>query len=174
LSITRNRLLEVNYSLRVTLSAGALRTADVQVALPIRIANFLSVDPPPSFPLASQENRTEHPDVNNSDTASTLAAGPLQRNPHSRPVVAGLFDSHGPNSGSLASLAEADDESPTLPSEQSGAEALQHGSAESLYDDSEVDGEYPELDDETGRPSIYREDTDESSTRTRAHCSRGF
>ncbi|EJF66931.1 hypothetical protein DICSQDRAFT_43935, partial [Dichomitus squalens LYAD-421 SS1] len=49
LSVPRSRLLEVEYSIRVTASAGAL-TSDVHVTLPIRIINFLSVDPPPSEP----------------------------------------------------------------------------------------------------------------------------
>ncbi|KAI0788677.1 hypothetical protein C8Q75DRAFT_824675 [Abortiporus biennis] len=44
LSITRGRLLEVEYSLQVTLSAGSL-TADVFVTLPLRIVNFISLDP---------------------------------------------------------------------------------------------------------------------------------
>ncbi|KAF7799281.1 hypothetical protein EIP86_010513 [Pleurotus ostreatoroseus] len=47
LSITRSRLVEVEYSIRVTISAGSL-TPDVSVTLPIRIFNFISIDPPPS------------------------------------------------------------------------------------------------------------------------------
>ncbi|OBZ79498.1 hypothetical protein A0H81_00809 [Grifola frondosa] len=54
LSITRGRLLEVEYSVRVTLSAGSL-TSDVHVTLPIRIINFLSIDPIPSEPLLSSD-----------------------------------------------------------------------------------------------------------------------
>ncbi|TCD67096.1 hypothetical protein EIP91_000559 [Steccherinum ochraceum] len=52
LSISRGRLLEVEYSLRVTISAGPL-SPDVFVTLPIRIINFLSIDPPPSAALLS-------------------------------------------------------------------------------------------------------------------------
>ncbi|KAH9846847.1 hypothetical protein C2E23DRAFT_543220 [Lenzites betulinus] len=52
LSVSRARFFEVEYSIQVTLSAGAL-TSDVQVALPIRIVNFLSLDPLPSAPLLS-------------------------------------------------------------------------------------------------------------------------
>ncbi|KAI0721389.1 hypothetical protein C8T65DRAFT_601517 [Cerioporus squamosus] len=52
LSIARSRLVEVEYSIRVTISAGSL-TPDVYVTLPIRIINFLSVDPTPSEPLLS-------------------------------------------------------------------------------------------------------------------------
>ena len=54
LSISRSRLLEVEYSIRVTASAGAL-TSDVHVTLPVRIINFLSVDPTPSEPLLSSQ-----------------------------------------------------------------------------------------------------------------------
>lgn len=54
LSFTRVRLLEVEYTIRVSLSAGSLG-ADVHVILPIRIINFLSIDPPPGSLLASPE-----------------------------------------------------------------------------------------------------------------------
>ncbi|KAI0375261.1 hypothetical protein BV20DRAFT_933553, partial [Pilatotrama ljubarskyi] len=47
LSVSRARLIEVDYSIQVTLSAGAL-TSDVRVTLPVRIVNFLSLDPIPS------------------------------------------------------------------------------------------------------------------------------
>lgn len=45
LSIPRSKLIEVSYTLRVSLSAGPL-TTDISVALPIKIVNFLSLDPP--------------------------------------------------------------------------------------------------------------------------------
>jgi hypothetical protein len=54
LSFTRVRLLEVEYTIRASLSAGSLG-ADVHVVLPVRIINFLSIDPPPGPPLASPE-----------------------------------------------------------------------------------------------------------------------
>ncbi|KAI0332016.1 hypothetical protein GY45DRAFT_542768 [Cubamyces sp. BRFM 1775] len=54
LSVTRARLIEVEYSIRVSLGAGAL-TSDVQVTLPVRIVNFLSLDPIPSAPLFSSD-----------------------------------------------------------------------------------------------------------------------
>ncbi|KIL71663.1 hypothetical protein M378DRAFT_38633, partial [Amanita muscaria Koide BX008] len=44
-SIPRGRLLEVEYILKVTLSAGTLLTTDVQVSLPIRLINLISLDP---------------------------------------------------------------------------------------------------------------------------------
>lgn len=54
LSVPRSRLIEVEYSIRITASAGAL-TPDVHVTLPLRIINFLSVDPTPSDPLLSSD-----------------------------------------------------------------------------------------------------------------------
>ncbi|KAG7099618.1 hypothetical protein E1B28_001446 [Marasmius oreades] len=64
LSIARSRLLEVTYLIRVGVSAGAL-TSDVHVSLPVRIINFLSVDPPPTFPVLDKnflnlEDDSEH------------------------------------------------------------------------------------------------------------------
>ncbi|EMD41967.1 hypothetical protein CERSUDRAFT_70407 [Gelatoporia subvermispora B] len=53
-SITRGRLLEVEYSIRVALSTGPL-TPDVSVMLPVKIINFLSIDPTPCLPLLSQD-----------------------------------------------------------------------------------------------------------------------
>ncbi|KAJ4485818.1 hypothetical protein J3R30DRAFT_3282616, partial [Lentinula aciculospora] len=49
ITIPRARLLEISYTLRVTISAGPL-ASNIHVVLPIRIINFLSIDPPPSFP----------------------------------------------------------------------------------------------------------------------------
>lgn len=45
LSITRGRHVAVSYSLRV--SAGSSLSSDVSVELPVRIVNFVSLDPPP-------------------------------------------------------------------------------------------------------------------------------
>ncbi|KAG8219517.1 hypothetical protein J3R82DRAFT_467 [Butyriboletus roseoflavus] len=45
LSVARVRLLEVEYTLNVNVTTGSL-SSDVQVTLPIRIINFLSIDPP--------------------------------------------------------------------------------------------------------------------------------
>lgn len=47
LSFNRVKLLEVKYTIRVSLNAGLL-LGDVDVILPIRIVNFLSIDPPNS------------------------------------------------------------------------------------------------------------------------------
>ncbi|THH33561.1 hypothetical protein EUX98_g674 [Antrodiella citrinella] len=52
LSVTRGRLLEVEYSIRVSISAGHL-SSDVFVTLPVRIVNFISIDPPPTAALLS-------------------------------------------------------------------------------------------------------------------------
>ncbi|KAI0931843.1 hypothetical protein AcW2_000631 [Taiwanofungus camphoratus] len=54
LSVTRSRLLEVEHSVRVAVSAGSL-TSDIHVTLPIRIVNFLSVDPTPDHSSLASE-----------------------------------------------------------------------------------------------------------------------
>ncbi|KAJ7786486.1 hypothetical protein B0H16DRAFT_1708647 [Mycena metata] len=46
----RERLIEVQYTIRVGLNAGSL-TTDVCVDLPVRIINLISLDPPPTFAL---------------------------------------------------------------------------------------------------------------------------
>jgi len=48
ISITRSRLLEVSYFVRVTVGAGSL-SSEVSVLLPIRVINFISIDPIPPF-----------------------------------------------------------------------------------------------------------------------------
>ena len=48
ISVTRSRLLEVSYFVRITVGAGSL-SSEVSVQLPIRVINFLSIDPIPSF-----------------------------------------------------------------------------------------------------------------------------
>ncbi|KAG8921447.1 hypothetical protein FRC01_000251 [Tulasnella sp. 417] len=48
LSISRGRLIEVDYMLRISAGTGPL-SSDVTVQLPIRIINFLSIDPPPTM-----------------------------------------------------------------------------------------------------------------------------
>ncbi|KZT30910.1 hypothetical protein NEOLEDRAFT_45328 [Neolentinus lepideus HHB14362 ss-1] len=64
LSVARGRLLEVEYTLCVSASAGSL-TSDIQVLLPLRIVNFMSIDPlaiaaswsmaPRSVPISSRQ-----------------------------------------------------------------------------------------------------------------------
>ncbi|KAF7311048.1 Polysaccharide lyase family 8 protein [Mycena chlorophos] len=65
LSYPRGRLVEVGYALKVSLSCGTL-SPDISVTLPIRIINFLSLDPPPSLVAAPVEER-------HSQLSSTLA-----------------------------------------------------------------------------------------------------
>ncbi|KAG8881138.1 hypothetical protein FRB97_009834 [Tulasnella sp. 331] len=61
LSISRGRLIEVDYRLTVSASAGSL-SSDISVSLPIRIINFLSIDPPPdSYSVTSVAAQTRRP-----------------------------------------------------------------------------------------------------------------
>lgn len=60
LSMTRSRLLEVEYAIRITISAGSL-TPDVHVTLPIRVINFLSIDPIPNEHAHSLLAEPVHP-----------------------------------------------------------------------------------------------------------------
>ncbi|KAJ7110051.1 hypothetical protein C8R44DRAFT_743363 [Mycena epipterygia] len=53
LTHTRERLIEVEYAIRVSLNTGSL-TADVFVTLPIQVVNLLSLDPPPPVTLHPQ------------------------------------------------------------------------------------------------------------------------
>ncbi|KAJ7170042.1 hypothetical protein C8R46DRAFT_1266207 [Mycena filopes] len=81
LTHAREQLIEVEYAIRVTLNTGSLST-DVCVDLPIRIVNFLSLDPPPTlgvFPprgrmtqsvSGSQDEYHEDRDTDLSDDAS--------------------------------------------------------------------------------------------------------
>lgn len=61
-SLPRSRLLEVEYVLKVSLCAGTLLSADVQLTLPVRLVNFLSLDPYISTllnPSSKYEHRSE-------------------------------------------------------------------------------------------------------------------
>ncbi|KAJ8523311.1 hypothetical protein ONZ45_g187 [Pleurotus djamor] len=63
LTILRSRLLEVTYEIWVVASAGPL-TSDVRVKLPLRIVNFLSLDPPPCANLTTlTASRTDIPSI---------------------------------------------------------------------------------------------------------------
>ena len=74
----------MEYSIRVSLATGSL-ASDVHVILPIRIINFLSVDPPPSFPIVSHDGHLSH--------NSIFGPGhdPALGRHRSRPVIEGLF-----------------------------------------------------------------------------------
>lgn len=60
-SIARTRLLEVEYTLRISVGIGRC-SSDVHVILPIRIVNFLSLDPPPTVPLHTQNRQRPMPE----------------------------------------------------------------------------------------------------------------
>lgn len=60
-SIARTRLLEVEYTLRISVSIGRC-SSDVHVILPIRIVNFLSLDPAPTVPFHTQNRQRPLPD----------------------------------------------------------------------------------------------------------------
>ncbi|TEB38875.1 hypothetical protein FA13DRAFT_1704541 [Coprinellus micaceus] len=48
LSVTKGRLLEIEYRIKATISSGNLLPTELSAEVPIRIINFISVDPPPS------------------------------------------------------------------------------------------------------------------------------
>ena len=54
LTVTRGKIFEVEYSLRVAVDSGARLSSDIQITLPIRIVGFHSIDPPPSKPIGVQ------------------------------------------------------------------------------------------------------------------------
>ncbi|KAG1754874.1 uncharacterized protein EDB91DRAFT_1276347 [Suillus paluster] len=60
-SIARTRLLEVEYTLRISVGIGRC-SSDIHVILPIRIVNFLSLDPPPTPPLRTQSKQRPLPE----------------------------------------------------------------------------------------------------------------
>ncbi|KAH8102559.1 hypothetical protein BXZ70DRAFT_929051 [Cristinia sonorae] len=72
LSVTRGRLLEVEYSIRVTICAGPL-SSDIFVTLPIRIINFISIDPPPTAALLSS-NGAYFRSVQSQDSSSSTSS----------------------------------------------------------------------------------------------------
>ena len=86
LSITRARLLEVEYSIRATASAGSL-SPDISVTLPIRIFNFLSIDPPPSAGLLSSSGAYIRP---SNSLLSHHTEGPREGPPTSMTEIAAL------------------------------------------------------------------------------------
>ncbi|KAJ3501775.1 hypothetical protein NLJ89_g9187 [Agrocybe chaxingu] len=51
-SISRGQLLEISYAIQVVLNTNAIFSSDVHVSLPIRIINFISIDPPPASPAS--------------------------------------------------------------------------------------------------------------------------
>lgn len=67
----RGRLVEVDYILKVSVSAGSLGS-DVTVSLPIKIINFLSIDPPPTYPLG------QRPSAERAGTQADISQGLLR------------------------------------------------------------------------------------------------
>ncbi|PIL31698.1 hypothetical protein GSI_06401 [Ganoderma sinense ZZ0214-1] len=114
LSVSRSRLIQVEYSIRVTASAGAL-APDVHVTLPLRIINFLSVDPTPSDPLLSCDGSYarlvpfDHSPISGTPTIqsdanhtahilselSTISINPLSDSPSMSPL-SGYHSTHTP------------------------------------------------------------------------------
>jgi hypothetical protein len=152
----------------VTLSAGTLLTADVQVTLPIRIINFLSIDPPPSFSLMDDVQHVDS-NANTAYSAERYIAARSHHGYHPRPMAPGLFRSYSPNSR-LESLAEVEDET-EFPSDNSG---MLDEPSDNAYDgiDSEFYGDYyenasddtqqyPNPHEELDDLSMYEDDVDE-------------
>ncbi|KAJ6621196.1 hypothetical protein B0H10DRAFT_1790355 [Mycena sp. CBHHK59/15] len=66
LTHSREKLIEVEYTIRVSLNA--LLTSDLYVTLPIRVINFLSLDPPPTSPYPHYQQ----PAASNLDRSRTI------------------------------------------------------------------------------------------------------
>lgn len=64
LTISRSRLIEITYTIRVTANTGSL-TADVSVELPITVINFISLYPPPRTVLAMKKSSSSKAMVEN-------------------------------------------------------------------------------------------------------------
>ncbi|KAF5385239.1 hypothetical protein D9615_001281 [Tricholomella constricta] len=172
LSVTRSRLLEVEYSLRVTLSAGALHTANIQTSLPVRIVNFLSVDPPPSFPLpgaSSEQSTMQHLH----ELADARPEKPYVRPPRFyHPRSRGISGPYRSNSTALESLAEADEERLPSPGQALQKNNSQNDSLapEDAYEGNNYDSDCSDIgehdidastSDDLGDMTIYEDDADE-------------
>lgn len=136
--------------------------------MPVRIINFLSIDPPPSsFPMSQEpQGGNQHPSI-----IETYLAARVNHSQNSRPAISGLFDSFDQTSRALGSLAEVDDEYNTdlddssclgyLPSDCdhsyfTSPDKPQHGDTpnESSFHEEAKDGQL-------GNLSMYDDDTDE-------------
>ncbi|KAG5647769.1 hypothetical protein DXG03_008492 [Asterophora parasitica] len=158
LSVTRSRLLEVNYFVRATMRAGKLRTTDVQTSLPIRIVNFLSVDPPPTFTLpgaTSDQATMQHLH----ELANARPAKPYIRpSPNYPPRSRGPSGLYRSNSTALESL-EADEEHLPSPDEHLRRHPSQN---ESLAPEDAYEGDTPDSDfSDSGEHDPYTNDIDE-------------
>ncbi|KAG6910521.1 hypothetical protein DXG01_009940 [Tephrocybe rancida] len=140
LSVIRSRLLEVDYSVKVTLSAGgALRATDIQVSLPIQIINFLSIDPPPSYPLPELH-------LNPPLTILDSPNGPsLDRTNKMR--LTETYNPYGSHATVLESLAEVDEERLPTPGQELNISAEDHA-LEDAYGGIDYDSDDDVLPDE--------------------------
>ncbi|ESK90912.1 hypothetical protein Moror_16413 [Moniliophthora roreri MCA 2997] len=111
LTIERSRLVEVKYTLRVGASAGPLASY-LHVFLPLTIINFLSVDPPPTFPVLDRNF------LNLDADEEDILYAPLTWPRRSRQSAAGHFEDMSVPSGIDQSVCpdyeEFDDEQPIL------------------------------------------------------------
>lgn len=93
LSVTRGHLLEVEYSIRVTLSAGSL-TPDIFVTLPIRIINFLSIDPSSNSCLLSPNSAYIRTITNPSQRKDFAGCSDVPASTHSNPSEHSVRSTH--------------------------------------------------------------------------------
>ena len=143
--MTRGRLLEVEYTIRVSLSAGSL-ASDVQVILPIRIINFLSIDPPPSFPLSFRENSIPLASPEDGvDITDTYIAALTNHNQHPQPAVSGIFapSAYYQSSRVLGPVSEDEDE-PPIPSDHN-SDYASHDELSDFTDENSFDEAYAAL-----------------------------
>ncbi|KAH7916429.1 hypothetical protein BJ138DRAFT_995669 [Hygrophoropsis aurantiaca] len=90
LSVTRVRLLEVEYTLRVSITAGSMGS-DIHVILPIRILNFISLDPVHNSPRrAPEDTRTSRPQLTSKPTWYKKSRSTLIDNPSANETVPGM------------------------------------------------------------------------------------
>jgi hypothetical protein len=145
-------LLEVDYAIRVSLNAGSL-ASEVHVTLPIKIINFVSLDPPPSSPLSLPVASINHNDVYKNTFELTEAYNGVRNHHRSRPVINGVFASDDGNPRILDPLLESDEISGPLESED-------HSSLRDYSPDS------------VGSVEDYYADGDQSSSSPRrySHC----
>lgn len=71
LTVSRSRLVEIQYTVRVSVSSGPL-ASNVEVELPIHVINFLSVDPPPTAPNMPNKRFRTSPFESGRTVATTL------------------------------------------------------------------------------------------------------
>ncbi|KAG8911890.1 hypothetical protein FRC01_005425, partial [Tulasnella sp. 417] len=118
LSIARGRLIEVDYMLRISAGTGPL-SSDVTVQLPVRIINFLSIDPPPTMPRETMATSSTSRMAPN-DAAAATRPSPKKEAPQGHRRSVSMYNareceehlrlwesSHGPASGGGSSSRSA-------------------------------------------------------------------